>query len=341
MLLLSCQNDRESPPESYDFYHWQTKLSVDDALLEKVSRSSSNRLYLRFFDLHVSGPHGPVLPIATVQIQPDLQSTIEELVPVVFIRNEVFKHTGLDNYKLRQLARKTGEKINRIRRKSLGNVLIPEVQFDCDWTDDTQEAFFRFLELYRQSEAFQELNAATANVQITSTLRLHQVKYRERTGVPPVDKVVLMAYNVGDIASAAESNSIINNQVTAQYLGRLKEYPLPYDVALPLFQWGVLYRNNQLLAVLRDLDPTAQRNAFKKLDNANFQVTQDAYVNNQFLYPNDRIRMETTSLDDLIELSSLIREASIPNTTYRTLFYEINSPLAHAFSHEELSRAVR
>ena len=82
--------------------------------------------------------------------------------------------------------------------------------------------------------------------QLSATIRLHQVKYREETGVPPVDYGVLMYYNMGHI-SAMGANSIYDRSTALRYLGKLREYPLPLDIALPMFAWGVHSADGQVL----------------------------------------------------------------------------------------------
>ena len=47
---------------------------------------------------------------------------------------------------------------------------------------------------------------------MSATIRLHQVKYRADTGVPPVDRGMLMAYNLLPPDQAGERSSILDNR---------------------------------------------------------------------------------------------------------------------------------
>jgi len=327
--LIACDSKTSSGKE-YSFYHWSTAYHPNEITNELISRGGTFKEYVRFFDLTVNKNSDKVYPVATVQFDENLKLLAQEIIPVVYISNEVFLHKDGNKKNLTKLAQNTAAKIKRIQNKHLiGKVAIKQIQIDCDWTDSTKDNFFEFLiALKKQLPGYI----------ISSTLRLHQVKFKERTGVPPVDKVVLMAYNVGDLGNVQEINSIISNKVTAQYLDQLEDYPLPYDVALPLFEWGVLYRDGKLKGLLRDLTPSLLESAFAKAEEENtYKATSDSYINEIFIYKGDDLRVETVNKDKLQELASMIKEASGSNSDYETIFYHINSSLTSKFSSDELS----
>jgi hypothetical protein len=329
LALVACDSKTSSGKE-YSFYHWSTTYHPNEVTNELISRGGTFKEYVRFFDLTVNKNTDKVYPVATVQFDENLKLLAQEIIPVVYISNEVFLHKDGNEKNLVKLAQNTAAKIKRIQNKHLiGKVAIKQIQIDCDWTDSTKVNFFEFL---------RALKKQLPGYIISSTLRLHQVKFKERTGVPPVDMVVLMAYNVGDLGNVKEINSIISNKVTAQYLEKLEDYPLPYDVALPLFEWGVLYRDGKLKGLLRDLTPSLLEAAFAKVEKENtYKATSDSYVNGIFIYKGDDLRLETVSKEKLQELASMIKEASGSNSDYETIFYHINSPLTSKFSFDELS----
>jgi hypothetical protein len=327
--FVACDSKISSGKE-YSFYHWSTIYHPNEITNELIFRGGTFKEYVRFFDLTVNKNLDKVYPAATVQFDKNVKLLAQEIIPVVYISNEVFLHKEGNKKNLVKLAQNTAAKIKRIQNKHLiGKVAIKQIQIDCDWTDSTKDNFFEFLiALKKQLPGYI----------ISSTLRLHQVKFKERTGVPPVDKVVLMAYNVGDLGNVQEINSIISNKVTAQYLDQLEDYPLPYDVALPLFEWGVLYRDGKLKGLLRDLTPSLLESAFAKGEKENaYTAISDSYVNGIFIYKGDDLRVETVNKDKLQELASMIKEASGSNSDYETIFYHINSPLTSKFSSDELS----
>jgi hypothetical protein len=327
--VVACDSTT-SPGKDYSFYHWKTTYQPTTTSEKLISQGSADKEYVRFFDLVIQEKSDRVFPVATVQFSKEVKFVAQEIVPVIYIRNEVFLHKDGSEENIKKLAKNTADKIKRIQNKHLiGKVAVKQVQIDCDWTLSTRDRFFQYLK---------ELKTQLPGYMISSTLRLHQVKFKERTGVPPVDRVVLMAYNVGDLGDVKETNSIISNDVTAQYLKTLDDYPLPYDVALPLFEWGVLYRDGKLTGLLKDITPTLLSSAFAKAEKDNqYIATSDSYVNGVFIYQGDVLRLETITKESLKELASMIKDASKSNAEYETIFYHINSPLTTKFSHEELS----
>ena len=89
-FLLSCQN---SEKHSYTFYYWRTTLSLNNAEKEALKKSDLPYLYTRFFDIEkVDGKFQPVAVIT----KDETFKTEKEIVPVVFIKNEVFYDITLD-----------------------------------------------------------------------------------------------------------------------------------------------------------------------------------------------------------------------------------------------------
>ena len=98
------------------------------------------------------------------------------------------------------------------------------IQFDCDWTEETKDNYFGFLRQYR---------LLSGNV-ISAAIRLHQLKYSDSTGIPPVDYGVLLYYNTGN-DDEGEDRSIYERSMTHRYTPSLRSYPLTLDIALPIF----------------------------------------------------------------------------------------------------------
>ncbi|MGG2305049.1 hypothetical protein ACE4Z6_26875, partial [Salmonella enterica] len=93
-------------------------------------------------------------------------------------------------------------------------------QIDCDWTLGTKEKYFSLLKRIKERMA----------LPLSCTIRLHQVKYQAKTGVPPVDRGMLMYYNMGHVEGATETNSIYDPANADKYVSYVKDYPLPLDV---------------------------------------------------------------------------------------------------------------
>jgi hypothetical protein len=320
--LISCENNKVV---TYSFYHWKTdfNLSKEDKLI--IKNGGANKLYLRFFDIYYNAKQNKALPIATTQFKIKIDDVAKDIIPVVFITNEVFN--TLDESACNDLAKQVSYKIKRLLKTHLKNGnSCSEIQIDCDWSRSTKHKYFSFL---------QQLKTYFKAYKLSATLRLHQVKYREETGIPPVDSAVLMAYNVGNIENIEEENSIISASITAKYLERLSDYPLPYDVALPVFEWAVLYRRGKVVAILNQYNLEDLKVNFKKTNTENiYKAKHDCYINGTFIYQSDLLRTETVSKNDLKVLSDIIRKAS--QHPYETIFYHISSPLIKQFSNNEL-----
>jgi len=324
-LLLSCEETKQRP--SVSVYHWKTDFSIakkETALLNKLN---SKRIFLRFFDISYNTDEQKPLPIATLQLSKTDSIPSQEIVPVVYITNEVFRRTT-DSAAIRRLAKATMDKIGRLKNKYFKNgQAIKEIQMDCDWTESTKIAYFQFLQELKKQETFIKLGKeihVDATLEISATVRLHQIKYREKTGVPPIDKAILMCYNVGELKNVNESNSILNIETAASYLGRLNEYPLPFDIALPYYGWGALYRDGTFAGILNELTETKRIENFEKTAKEGvFKATSDTYINKTFVYKNDILRWETVTPENLKALMVLIRDAT--TRKYSLILYHLNS----------------
>ncbi|MGC3998343.1 MAG: hypothetical protein QM767_13055 [Anaeromyxobacter sp.] len=167
-----------------------------------------------------------------------------EVVPVVFLRAQVFERTRPSE--LAALAARTWRQVGSLARA--GGLSFRELQLDCDWTESTRGAYFAFLEQL-------DKEARAAGVALGASIRLHQVMPRERTGVPPVGRGMLMFYNMGRLSADADGGYIFDPQAAARYTARLREYPLPLDVALPLWAWTVQLRGDAVVGLLQATNP--------------------------------------------------------------------------------------
>src|ERR1019366_1414323 len=126
----------------------------------------------------------------------------------------------------------------------------------CDWTAATRATYFQLLKVARS-----RLNeAGFASAKISATIRLFQCKYMAKTGVPPVDKGLLMCYNMGNLTHPGTGNSILETTELKKYIASVTTYPLPLDVALPIFDWKVLFHEGSYAGLVKDLpDSLLQR----------------------------------------------------------------------------------
>lgn len=209
-----------------------------------------------------------------------------------------------------------------------------EVQLDCDWTAQTRERFFRLVTSLRH--AWQNIQPGEPPL-ISVTIRLHQYRYPERTGVPPADRGMLMVYNVGEIDNPETVNSILDLALVQEYMRTRQPYPLPLDIVLPLFQWGVVFRDGELVQLLYDLDETALLGAahFERTGQGKFRVTAPALLQGFYLNEGDLIRLETIHSTQLDSLTSILAE-SLPSANRWVAWYHLDQPIIERFSAEQI-----
>jgi len=181
------------------------------------------------------------------------------------------------------------------------------------------------------------IRQAKKDIQLSATIRLHQVKYAEITGVPPVDKGMLMVYNMGEVTQLDTKNSILDLELAKQYLYNFKNYPVPMDVALPLFSWAVLFREGEMIKLLTNSEAEIQRDSsrFKKVDATHFQVKKSTYLDGYYLYKGDQLRLEAVKHQDLKTCGKLLK-AHLNNQQLTVSFYHLDSTILNTFSYDFL-----
>ncbi|MET1054620.1 MAG: hypothetical protein ABWY16_04870 [Pedobacter sp.] len=207
---------------------------LDNKETELLRDAANNHLYLRFFDVVWNRQEHQALPDGVLTVKTPLQGL--SVTPVIYITNQSLQQSSLTE--MDSLAFKVNRLADRLAKEH--HLAYTNIQIDCDWSVATKTKYFAFL------RAFKRYNRKP----LEATIRLHQVKYPERTGVPPVDKGLLMFYNMGKISADLNAgNSIYNEKDAAAYIAALPHYQLPLDVALPLFSWAVQIRDGKVAQV--------------------------------------------------------------------------------------------
>jgi hypothetical protein len=207
------------------------------------------------------------------------------------------------------------------------------LQLDCDWDLETQSKYFRLI---------QQLKNYLPQIKtFSATIRLHQVKYFTTTGVPPVDKGVLMFYNMGNVAKASEKNSILNIETAKQYLENFDIYPLQLDVALPLFAWGVHFRDDKILQLINDVSIAHLNNKenFEAIGNNKYRVLKSHYLKGIYIYKNDIIRLENIAADDLKKSMQMLRNA-FKDKKFDVIFYHLEDYIVRDFNPKLLKTII-
>lgn len=291
------------------FYYWRTSFTLDSVEKQTLIANAVQKLYVRYFD--IDRAPADTMPVPVTPIRFDSIPTGYTIVPVVFIRNRVFEKCKPEA--IPGLVDNVQALVRRIDASA--RIKPGQIQFDCDWTEKTRDAYFAFLRKYNQ----------TTGMPVSATIRLHQVKYPGRTGIPPVDHGVLMFYNMGNI-DAGPGSSIYDRTIAHRYTSSLRSYPLPLDLALPIFSWSLQVRDGRVIRLLDKMNAASFANdtGFIRTSPNAFTALHAGFLHGYYFQANDVIKLESISPDDLLEIVSDVNR----HTNHRIhdlIFFDLDS----------------
>jgi hypothetical protein len=327
-LSISCSAKKERISITPAFYHWQTEVKLSNFEKNYLDDFPIQKLYLKFFD--VDKENGKIIPKASIYGD-SLFFLLKNktIIPTIFITNRTLKE--ISNPQILDLSKKIVTKINGLAEQNgLG---FQEIQLDCDWTLTTKTAYFELIKNIRQQ--------LPNIIKISATIRLHQIKFAEKTGIPPVDRGMLMYYNMGNLEEIATKNSIIDNQIGQQYLKNAINYPLDLDVALPIFAWGVLFRDGKMIRLINDLREIdlADTSRFESIDVTHFNAKKSNYLKGYYLYEGDEIRLEN-SPQKALENAAKLLAPNLNGTERNVVFYHLDSTNLRTFPIANLKKIL-
>jgi hypothetical protein len=313
------------------FYYWRTTLQLSARERRTLAALDVGRLYLRLFDVDQDDADPAPRPVAPLVVPGGSTAPGRavlppgvEAVPVVFIRERVLRR--LEPAAGQRLAEQIWREVTTTMAALRGGASVRELQIDCDWTATTQAAYFALLD--RLGE-----RARAGGAVLTATIRLHQIKYRERTGVPPVARGMLMFYNMGRIEADPESQAIFDHERAAAYLARLAAYPLPLDVALPIWSWVRHVRGDQVVGLMQDTDAAdlADKGWLRRLDARRFEVSETAFLDGVLLRRGDLLEPEQSTPATTLAAATMLatRLPATPGGRTIALFHLSDKSLAH------------
>ncbi len=285
-MLVACT------PKHYhyvDFYYWKSKCAIGETERAYFNQLESQRLFVRLFD--VAMENGTAVPVGPIQgfDKGALPSDSTTVIPVVFITNETF-YNCIDEESVARLASNVNNGIAHYMGKA--DVAYDEIQIDCDWTERTRSAYFRFLEAL----------AEKSQCDISCTLRLHQIRDREKTGVPPVSRGSLMCYATSSPMEGDTRNSILDMELLKAYTININDYPLDFDVILPIYSWGIVTNHLGQVKLVNGLtEDDLQTPMFEKQDDNLYLVKEDGFVQGLYVNSGFTIKIETITPELLAE----------------------------------------
>lgn len=318
LLFNSCSKEAKHP---VDFYYWKSRVTIGDTEKEYFEKLNSKRLYIRFFDVDKEG--SDIVPKSKVSLFDPHILNGAEYIPVVFITNRTF--IDIDDSKVEWLADRTAKMIEMICERN-GVKDVKEIQIDCDWTETTRNSYFRFLSLLK----------AKSLMEVSCTLRLHQIKYSETTGVPPVYKGVLMCYATSDPSDESGKNSILDIALLKDYTAKINSYPLNFDIALPLYSWAIVTNHLGKIKILNSVTPNdIDTLSFKIVGTNEYEAKEDLFFQDMYLNKGFRVKVEAITPELLDEAKTYLNNKI--GRDYRIIYYHLDKPFLERFTIEQLN----
>ncbi|MDP2365723.1 MAG: hypothetical protein Q8M94_18390 [Ignavibacteria bacterium] len=329
LSILSCTNNLQKEI-SLGVYFWKTNFSLSTTELNWLKESEIQKLYVRFFDVDWNPNINSAVPVGDVAIETKKVNAVE-IIPVVFITNRTLKN--IPDSLISELSQNIHNKIFG-KLALFDNLSIKEIQLDCDWTESTRDKYFKLVENLKQL-------AENDKIEITATIRLHQVKFFSKTGVPPIKRGMLMFYNMSDVSDMRTRNSIYDEDVAKRYLVNFDKYPLDLDVVLPAFSWACWFRNGKLKNLINDVmaNELEKNSCFVKEDKNIFRAVKACYIKGNYILPGDYLRAEETDFNTTLGAAELIAPY-IKNKKLNISIYHLNGVVMKNYDKDKLKDIV-
>ena len=324
--FFSCKH--KSNDIERGFYYWKSNESIlDTKEINCVKTLGVKKMYVKFFEVEFDKVFG-VRPTSKAQVNfryADNAKVLEyaEIIPVVFIKNEVLINTTLEE--IDSLAANILFLLNkRYKDQMLYNKGFEELQVDCDWTASTKDKYFLLLKSIKKN----------SGKLISCTLRMYPYKYPNLMGVPPVDKATLMCYNLNNPLDNENKNSILDVAELKKYLTTKQSYPLHLDLVLPVHSWMLCFQNNQFTGILSNQNAVNQ--IAQPIKPLWYSVTKDTVIGDIFLRVGDKIKYEDVSEKQLKEVAGLLKSKFNFTDTTTISFFHLDKTSLNKYSNETL-----
>ena len=298
-------------------FRWKNNHWLEGGEELAVTRNGIQRVYHKLLDIDWNPANG-AHPVSIVRVPYQWRSYSGEdnywagkveLVPCIYITNSTF--LKISDAEVDELAHNLLRKLRMECPPTIHGVML-----DCDWSPKTRERFFRLTRIMNDS----------LEVPLTATIRLHQYAQPFKTGVPPADRGMLMPYNVGKVTEHGTTNSIFDLAAAEPYFNTSAPYPLPLDIGLPAFSWGVQFRNGNFMGILND-EQVQQAMTLGLLNGATqgtMQVTRENNEHMPQLHLGDELRMERLTPELIAQVAQLARSA-VNSDTLAVAYFELGT----------------
>lgn len=314
-IFCACSSNTETP--QYSFYHWKSKAKMLSGL-EKQVNTGLDKVYLHYFDIDYQNDSYYSIKPKYVITEVDDWYKQQSITPVVYITNKTLKkiHT------VDELAENIKQLVTEISIHHFGKAL-PDLQIDCDWTQQTKEKYFTLLNLLKQ------------DYRLTATIRLHQLKYPDLTGIPPVEHGALMLYNMGDLPNMKQ-NSILSTEIIKSYINEQLSYPIDLDVALPIFSQTVIKNYRGKVRLLNFVpESLTDTSIFTPLGPNHFKPKRDTLFHGFFISPFFELKSESVPENDLLESIDILKNSKL--NLKSIIYYHLDEACVNRYSISKIS----
>lgn len=326
VTLLCMQACQPASNAETAFYYWKGTYEQKPEQADFLKQTNSRHLYLRFMDIKWNEQLKQPLPEAVIRFRDTIGH--KAITPVVFITNQSFEKINIQQAD--SLANRLYQSLLKMTAEQKLNFSV--IQIDCDWTLGTREKYFHFLRQLKKS----------SGKKLEATIRLHQVKYHFRTGIPPVDKGILMFYNMGKLsADLSSGNSIYNTEDAAPYVKYVPNYKLPLDIALPLFSWSLHLRKGKIIQVYgkigrsqlsntANFEPSAHQNVYR--------AKRNFFMSGVYVKTNDLFKLEESTPESLTTAAAQLSPYLNKKEKRNIIYYELANLDPSAFTAKDLQK---
>ena len=364
-LFVVLVSGRGVKPEVIrSFCYWKTSHEASQADDSLANSMKVGHLYVRFFDVDWNPYASEPQPVATIHsVNWDVEQL--EITPSIFVTNEVvllaskkqldslaeriknrvikvqeeyqIEQSHAKAYKIAQKIYDSGSEYHKVWpntdsiakiEKSKIILNCKEILIDCDWSEKSKKSYFYLLK---------KLKERFPQYALSATVRLWQYKYREKAGIPPVDKGLLMCYNLTSPTEYKTENSIGTSKEVEEYVTQ-GGYALPLDLALPLYSWSVVFRGNQFKGILTDYDNFVTDTIhFKKISATRYLFQNDILIGDSYFRNGDEIRVEKISDAEIKKMIGVLKSKITITDQTKVTFFSFDKKHINDYGIENIS----
>lgn len=285
LITVFFITSRKNTELTSSFYHWENTYK---------QKETKEKLYIKILEITYSTQLEPIRTVFKTKAD-------DYSIPTIYITNKTMKN--VDYSKILKLIENELAKLN---------FKYNEIQIDCDWSLSSKSNYFNLLKNLKEK----------SKKTISATIRLHQIKYYSKTGIPPVDYGVLMYYNMSDIRNPKTKNSILDNTVAKKYHYNFDTYGLKLKLALPLYSQAIQFRKEDALSIFEGVEKTDFDNNFNEISLNTFEVLKSTYFKGRYVYKGDIFRFEESKIEDIqIALNDFVKLSN--NSFNEIIFYRL------------------